>query len=63
MSPSLDKYVYPSLNLYSSSRVFNQRVSNHKVPLLKYRELVRSNNCSRSHESDVVSSDLLRKLK
>ena len=28
---------YPSINLYSSSRVFNQRVNNAKLPLLKYR--------------------------
>jgi hypothetical protein len=29
--------IYPTINMYSSSRVANQRVNNAKIPLLKYR--------------------------
>lgn len=43
--------VYPSLNLYSSSRVSGQRVNNAKVPLLKYRDRISANNASRTFDS------------
>jgi hypothetical protein len=54
--------IYPSITMYSSSRVSNQRVNNSKIPLLKYREAIRINSCSRSYDSEFVDPNLLRKF-
>lgn len=54
--------IYPTINVYSSSRVANQRVNNSKIPLLKYREPIAINNCSKSYESEFVDPILLRKF-
>jgi len=54
--------IYPTLNCYSSSRVANQRVNNAKIPLLKYREAIRINDCSKSYDSEFVDPNLLRKF-
>lgn len=54
--------IYPTINVYSSSRVANQRVNNAKIPLLKYREPIRINDCSKSYDSEFVDPNLLRKF-
>lgn len=54
--------IYPTINVYSSSRVANQRVNNSKIPLLKYREPIAINNCSKSYDSEFVDPNLLRKF-
>lgn len=59
----VNECVYPAINLYSSSRVFNQRVNNAKIPLLRYRETIRVSNCSQSHDADTIDTSLLRKIK
>lgn len=48
--------------MYSSSRVANQRVNNAKIPLLKYREAIRINDCSKSYDSELVDPNLLRRF-
>lgn len=63
MPQQIAEPIYPSLDLYSSSRVFNQRVNNFKIPLLKYKEPIRAHNCSKSNDGDSVESQSLRKLK
>jgi len=37
VAPMTNDPVYPTLNVYCSSRVANQRVNNARFPLLKYR--------------------------
>ena len=54
--------IYPTINVYSSSRVANQRVNNAKIPLLKYREAIRINDCSKNYDSEFVDPQLLRKF-
>ena len=53
---------YPSLNVYSSPRVINQKVNNSNAPLLKYKSAVTASNRSNSYESDYVEKGQLRKL-
>lgn len=51
---TINSPVYPSINLYSSPRVLNQRVNNAKLPLLKYREQIKVHNCSRNNDADTI---------
>ncbi len=60
--PQNNDPVYPALNMYSSSRVANQRVNNSKIPLLKYREPIRINDASKSFDAEIVDTNLLRKF-
>lgn len=53
---------YPVLNVYSCPRVSKQRVNNARIPLLKYRDRIYANNCTKSHEADFVEGSLLRKF-
>lgn len=53
---------FPTLNIYSSPRVVNQRVNNSKIPLMKYREAVTANKRSKNYEADIVDKALLRRL-
>lgn len=58
----LSQPIYPSINLYSSCRVFNQKVNNAKIPLLRYRPPIVASNCSKSNDSDTIDSSYLRKI-
>ena len=53
---------FPTIDIYSSPRVINQKVNNAKVPLLKYRETVTASNRNNSYEGDYVEKGLLRKI-
>ena len=59
---SADDLVYPTINIYSAPRVFQQRIQNDRIPLLKYKEKIYSNNCRKSYESLVPEPQFLSKF-
>jgi hypothetical protein len=54
--------IYPTINVYSNSRVANQRVNNAKIPLLKYRSTIEIKEGQNQISSEVVDSSYLRKF-
>ena len=53
---------FPSIDIYSSPRVINQKVNNSNIPLLKYKQLITASNRSNSYEGDYVEKGHLRKI-
>ena len=53
---------FPSIDIYSSPRVINQKVNNANIPLMKYRPAVTASNRNNSYEGDYVEKGLLRRI-
>ncbi len=60
---SSDDLIYPTINIYSAPRVFQQRIQNDRIPLLRYKEKIYANNCRKSYEQPIPEPSTLSKFK
>jgi hypothetical protein len=57
-----DRIRYPSLNVYTSPRVFQQKIDHTSRPLCIYTGPVEANNVSKYHDQRIPDLSYLRKV-